>query len=62
MLPVVGVISLYLPHLELPTMAMAEIRAGLGERDEGHQECLLPTPTPKVDSLYKVQPIISLNQ
>lgn len=34
-LPVVRVISLYLPHLELPTMATAEIRAGLGNVTRG---------------------------
>lgn len=59
-MPVMGVISLYLSHLELFTMTMAEIRAGLGDCDEGHQEYLLPTPN--VGWLYKPQPTISLNQ
>lgn len=54
-MPVVGVVSLYLPHLEFPTVAMAKIRTRLGECDKGHQEYLLSTPTPKVDWLCKVR-------
>lgn len=48
-LPVLGAGSLSLPFLEVPTMAMAEIRAGLRGYDREHQECLLPTTIPKVD-------------
>lgn len=60
--PAVGAGSLNLPFLELPTMAMAEIRAGLREYDKGHQDYLLPTPTPIMNGLHKARPTILLNQ
>lgn len=59
-LPVAGAGSLSLPFFELPTVAVAEVGAGLRAYDKGHQECLLPTPN--MNGLYQVQPTVSRNQ